>query len=115
MIIKKNTPFTKEEIIEVSSEFGGYVKTVIDVERKICVAGMPIHFDGEKMLIEDGSRQSDIWGGGIDLNNRGKVDFNSFINIKPNDNNDSNEILDSKLRESYSNLTKYFFEESNEQ
>ncbi|MBI2268562.1 MAG: hypothetical protein HYU80_03955 [Candidatus Blackburnbacteria bacterium] len=57
-----------------------------------------------------GSRQSDIWGGGIDIDSKA-IDFNSFINIRPNDNNNSNEILDPKVREEYERLTKHFFKE----
>ena len=46
--------------------FDIYIKTVIDVERKICSAGADRHFESEKVLLEDGSRQSNLWGGGVD-------------------------------------------------
>lgn len=110
MIIKKTTPFTKDEIEKLKEKFKVYIKTVIDLENKICIAGMPMHYDGEKILLENGSKQSNIWGGGIDLLNN-KIDFNSFINIRPNDNNDSNEILDPNIREEYKKLSGYFFSE----
>lgn len=110
MTISKTTPFTKEEIEKLKERFQIYIKTVIDLESKICIAGMAMHYDGEKVLIEEGSKQNNIWGGGIDLLNN-KIDFNSFINIRPNDNNDSNEILDSKIRDEYKKLSEYFFGE----
>lgn len=47
MIITKNKPFTKEEIKQLSEEFDVYIKTVIDIENKICSAGMNRHFEGE--------------------------------------------------------------------
>jgi len=39
------------------------------------------------------------------------IDFNSFINIRPNDKNTSNEIQNDKIRREYERLTKHFFKE----
>jgi len=108
MIITKSDPFTGEEIKKLQEQFDSYIKTVINIKKKICSAGMDRHFEGEKILLDQGSYQSDIWGGGIDLTSK-SIDFNSFINIRPNDNNNSNEILDPKLRKEYEKLTQYFF------
>jgi hypothetical protein len=58
----------------------------------------------------EGSKQSDLWGGGIDLETR-TIDFNSFINIRPGDHNTSNEIQSESIRKTYEELTKYFFKE----
>ena len=38
-----------------------------------------------------------------------KIDFNSFINIRPNQGNDSNEIQDVNVRNEFEKLMKYFF------
>src|SRR3989344_1694452 len=108
MIITKSTPFTSNEIEKLKEVFDVYIKTVIDVERKVCSAGCDRHFESEKILLEDGSSQSNIWGGGIDLETK-TIDFNSFINIRPKDGNTSNEIQNAKIREEYEKLTKYFF------
>lgn len=97
MIVTKSQPFTKDEIEKLKEAFEVYIKTVIDISKKVCSAGMDRHYEGEKILLEQGSRQSDLWGGGIDLETR-TIDFNSFINIRPNDNNTSNEIQDTKVR-----------------
>ncbi|OGY30163.1 MAG: hypothetical protein A3J50_02535, partial [Candidatus Woykebacteria bacterium RIFCSPHIGHO2_02_FULL_43_16b] len=93
---------------KLKEQFDSYIKTVIDVEKKICSAGMDRHFEGEQLLLAQGSEQSNIWGGGIDLVSS-NIDFNSFINIRPNQNNPSNEILDPKLRGIFETLTRYFF------
>lgn len=114
MIITKSTPYTKEEINKLKEQFDPYIKTVIDLKRKICSAGCDRHFESEKILIDSGSKQSDVWGGGIDLDTK-EVDFNSFINIRPNDNNPSNDILDENRRRLYDKLTKFFFKEIYEQ
>lgn len=104
----KSEPFTKEEIKKLQEVFDTYVKTVIDVEKRICSAGMSRHFEGEKILLDQESRQSDVWGGGIDLETK-VIDFNSFINIRPNDNNTSNEIQGNDVRKIYEDLTRFFF------
>lgn len=110
MIITKKEPFTKREIGKLKECFDVYVKTVIDLDRKICSAGMDRHFEGEKILLEQSSSQSDVWGGGIDIEAK-EIDYNSFINIRPSDNNTSNEIQDPVIRKKYEELTKYFFAE----
>mgnify|MGYP001570671894 FL=1 len=110
MVVTKSTPFTDKEINKLRELFGTYIKTVIDVEKKVCSAGCDRHFESEKILLDQGSRQSDLWGGGIDLAT-GIVDFNSFINIRPQDDNNSNEIQDAKIRDKYKNLTEYFFKD----
>src|SRR3989338_1300186 len=85
-----------------------FPKPVIDIKKKICSAGCDRHFESEKILLDDGSKQSNIWGGGIDLDTK-TIDFNSFINIRPMDKNTSNEIQDPKIREELEKLMKYFF------
>jgi len=110
MIITKSEPFTKEEIEKLKEMFDTYIKTVIDVKNKICSAGADRHFEGEKVLLDQGSKQSNIWGGGIDLETK-MIDFNSFINIRPNDSNNSNEILNPEIRKEHEKLTRYFFQE----
>lgn len=110
MIVKSSSPFSASQIAEASEQFDSYIKTVIDLDKKICIAGMDRHYEGEQMLLSDGSKQSNLWGGGLDLETK-IIDFNSFINIRPNDNNPSNDILDQGLRAKYEELTKYFFKD----
>jgi hypothetical protein len=114
VIITKSEPFTKKEIKAVREQFDTYIKTVIDVKRKICSAGADRHFESEAILMEQGSKQADVWGGGIYLATR-DVDYNSFINIRASDNNTSNEIQDAKTRKLYEEITRFFFKEIYEQ
>ena len=108
MIITKSIPFTKEEIKGLREYFDTYIKTVIDLEKRICSAGCDRHFESEKILLDKGSKQSGVWGGRIDMETK-EIDFNSFINIRPGV-NESNEILDEHKRKLNSELTKYFFD-----
>ena len=109
MIITKTSPFTHEEIAQLREEFDFYIKTVLDIENRTCSAGMNRHFEGERILLDQGSKQSSIWGGGVDLNTK-EIDYNSFINIRPNDNNPRNEIQSESIKAQFKSLTTYFFE-----
>jgi len=110
MILTKSEPFTAEEIEQLKEQFEVYIKTVIDVEKKVCSAGMDRHFEGEQILLAQGSQQKDLWGGGIDLETK-EIDFNSLINIRPQDNNTKNEIQSEAVKAEYKRLTEYFFAE----
>lgn len=110
MIITKSEPFTIEEIEKLKEEFDVYIKTVIDIKTKICSAGMNRHFEGEALLLKDGSSQTDLWGGGLDLETK-EIDFNSFINIRPRDNNTKNDIQNEEIRTAFKKCTEFFFKE----
>ena len=107
MIITKSEPFTRGEIEQLKEKFDFYIKAVIDIEKKICSAGCDRHFESEAILLQNGSKQKNIWGGGIDLETK-IIDFNSFINIRPTSNNTSNEIQNENIRKTYEELTKFF-------
>lgn len=87
----------KETLKKVAEDLDGYVKVVVDVSRKILSAGGKLHVDGEKILLQDGSRQTDLWGGGIDFET-GSIDFDSLINLRPGQGNTSREVLDQNIR-----------------
>jgi len=108
VIITKTDSYSKKEIEKIREQFGSYIKTVIDINKKICSAGADRHFESEKILLDSGSVQSDLWGGGVDVKTK-TIDYNSFINIRPGDKNTSNEILDNDTRKMFEKLTKYFF------
>ena len=108
MILSSRNPFSKEEIEKLKEEFDVYIKTVIDINERICSAGANRHFESEKELLEMGSKQVNLWGGGIDLETK-LIDSNSFINIRPSQKNTSNEIQDGAIRKKFEDLMKYFF------
>lgn len=109
MIITKTSPFTTDEIEKLKEAFGVYIKTVIDLEKKVCSAGCQLHSDSEKILTEQNSNQAYLWGGGIDLETK-SIEAKALINIRPHQNNNSNEILDPKIRSQFEELTRFFFD-----
>jgi hypothetical protein len=82
---------------KIAEDLKGYIKVVVDVRRKVLAAGGEKHVDGERLLLEDGSLQEDLWGAGLDLET-GEMDFDSLINLRPTQNR-SREILDEEIRE----------------
>lgn len=108
MIVTSKDPFSSDQIEQLKEQFDIYIKTVIDLEEKICSAGADRHFESEKILLDQGSSQSNLWGGGIDIETK-EIDCNSFINIRPADQNTSNEIQDPVKRKQFEELTRYFF------
>ena len=110
MTLTKKEPFTKEEIQNLRERFDVYIKTVMDVETGVCSAGSDRHFEMEKILLDQGSVQTNLWGGGIDIDTK-TIDCNSFINIRPADKNTSNEIQNPELRKKFETLMASFFRE----
>lgn len=92
---------------QVSEDLGGYVKVVIDLVKEVVAAGSKRHVDAEQLLLSQGSKQEDLWGGGIDLET-GAIDFDSMINIRPSQGNPSREVLSPEIRSKMEKLIKTF-------
>lgn len=97
MLLIIKSKITKEELQKISKDLDGYVKIVVDIEQKILTAGGTRHVLGEEMLLNEGSKQRDLWGGGLDLETR-EIDFDSMINIRPNQENPSRIVLSQDIR-----------------
>ncbi len=87
----------EETLKKIAEDLDGYVKVVVDLKRKILTAGGRLHVDGEQLMLEDGSKQVDLWGGGIDFETR-EIDFDSMINLRPSQKNTSREVLNQDIR-----------------
>ncbi|MGH7203353.1 MAG: DUF5674 family protein [Candidatus Levyibacteriota bacterium] len=110
MIITKKSPYTKEELTQLEEQFEIYIKTVIDLETSTCSAGCDLHADSEKLLLQQGSYQNNLWGGGINTETK-EIDFNSFINIRPDQKNTTIEIQSPEIKEAFEKQMKIFFKE----
>jgi Protein of unknown function (DUF5674) len=38
------------------------IKVVVDINREVMTGGGEMHYEGEQLLLDDGSRQSELWG-----------------------------------------------------
>jgi hypothetical protein len=95
-VVVVQKPITAEELIFAKQDYGEYIKIVVDIEIGILAAGGEWHSDAEKVLLDSGSKQENLWGGGIDLTT-GEVDYVSLINTRPKLNN-SQEVSDPDIR-----------------
>lgn len=98
---------TLSDLQKAKEDYGDYIKVVIDVVGEKIAIGGQWHVDGEKLLVESGSKQNNIWGGGINLVSN-QIDTYALINLKPGI-NDSQEILDSELRKKFKEIVKKKF------
>lgn len=103
LVIKQKA--TKAKVKKISEDFPGYIKVVVDIERRILAGGGKRHFEGEQKLLEEGSKQGNLWGGGLDLET-GEIDYNSIINLRANQGNPSREILSETIRKEFDKIVK---------
>lgn len=80
----------------------------VDIKKNCLVAGCELHADGEKVLLKKGSRQDNIWGGGVSISSK-QIDTTAVLNLRPKLGNDNLEILDLKRREKFLKIVKRFF------
>ncbi len=106
--MKQVENITVSQLSEMAKKmYGGLVKAVVDIEKKIVVVDAEMHVDEEQFLLEQGSKQANLWGinlypqkyGGEDF-----IEFDSMINIRPSANNMSRYINDATIRGKIINL-----------
>ena len=81
--------------------FNNLVKAVVDIEKEIMAVDADLHADEYSFLIEQGSNPPYLWGvnlypskGGDDF-----VEFDSMINIRPNQGNKNRGVENEETRE----------------
>jgi len=91
------------ELSEMAEKmYGSLIKADVDVARKIVIIDMGMHADGEAHLLENGSKQEDLWGINLhpaDYGTDDFIEFDSMINIRPRQGNASKDVLDPAVRE----------------
>jgi|SRR3989338_3787241 len=93
------------------ADFGEMVKAVVDIEKGIIAVGGEWHSDAERILLESGSEQKDLWG--INLfpaRERGQfIEFTSLINIRPRAGNRTMSIEIPEIKEKISQVVNKLF------
>jgi Protein of unknown function (DUF5674) len=105
MILIIQHPATQGQIDQMLEVHRFYIKMALDVEQNILAGGGELHADCEAVLLENGSRQDNIWGASWNLLTQ-EVFYESLINIRPRQNNRSMEILDLGIRERVAQIAK---------
>lgn len=80
--------------------FGDMVKAVIDIDRELIAVDAELHSDLEALLLENGSKQKNLWGINIYPDMRGDdfIEFDSLINIRPSQGNRSRGVDNEEAR-----------------
>lgn len=103
----------KEELLRMAeSGFGDMVKGVVDTERELVAIDAELHADLESLLLENGSKQENLWGINLYPEEQGEdfVEFDSLINIRPRQNNRSRYVEDAATRARIIEITGRYFE-----
>lgn len=81
--------------------FSELVKAVVDVKRGVMVVDAELHSDEEALLLENGSKQADLWGINLypGVSDPSWIEFDSMINIRPFQGNRSRGVDDLKIQE----------------
>jgi hypothetical protein len=96
-------PILRSELAGIAEgQFGDMVKAVVDVNRRVMAIGGELHSDEEAVLLDDGSRQQELWGINLYPAEAGAewIEFDSMINVRPAQGNRSRAVEDPHLRES---------------
>ncbi|HAZ09555.1 MAG: hypothetical protein A2047_01295 [Omnitrophica bacterium GWA2_41_15] len=92
---------TLDELKQMAADtFGNMVKAVIDVDRELIAVDAELHSDLEALLLEDGSKQKNIWGINFypEIQSDDFLEFDSMINMRPSQGNRSRGIENEEIR-----------------
>ncbi len=81
--------------------YDGLVKAVVDLDKGLIVVDADMHVDEEQYLLEQGSKQSDLWGINLYPAQFGTakfIEFDSMINLRPRDGNRSRGVESPEIR-----------------
>jgi hypothetical protein len=108
-------PVEKSQLAELAKErFGDMVKAVVDIEKRLMLVGGELHADEEAELLENGSKQQDLWGINIypDKVCSEMVEFDSMINLRPSQGNRSRGVDNPDVREKILEIVRELVRES---
>ena len=80
--------------------FGNFVKAVVDIEKEIIAVDAELHSDLEALLLENGSKQKNLWGINLypEMTGEDFVEFDSMINMRPSQGNRSRGVDSPEIR-----------------
>ncbi|MBI3621827.1 MAG: hypothetical protein HY208_06535 [Nitrospirae bacterium] len=92
---------TLAELKEMAANrFGDLVKAVVDVDRELVAVDAELHADLEACLLQDGSKQRNLWGINLypEISGDEWVEFDSMINVRPSQGNRSRGVENKEMR-----------------
>lgn len=97
-----NKPISRDQLKQYAANtFGDMIKCVADVEKGLLAIDADLHADLERLLLENGSQQTSLWGFNLYPDETGDdyIEFDSLINIRSWQGNPSRDVLDQNVRE----------------
>jgi hypothetical protein len=107
-------PVSREELKRIAENtFGDMVKCVADVRLNLLAIDADLHADLERLLLDNGSAQEDLWGFNLWVEEEGEdfVEFDSLINIRAWQGNPSRDVLNLEVREAIKSIVAKFITE----
>jgi hypothetical protein len=88
--------------------FGNMIKGVVDVEKELLALDAELHSDLEALLLENGSKQQNLWGINLYPQMTGDdfIEFDSMINVRPSQGNNSRSVGNADIRAKISAIVK---------
>lgn len=103
LIIRERATIEKVELMLQTLQV--YIKVAVDIEKGILAGVGEKHAESEAALLEDGSRQRDIWGADWTPFDQ-SIAYESIINIRPSQHNRSMLIQDPAIKERVKKITQ---------
>ena len=91
---------TLSELEKLARMFGNMVKGVVDVDKELIAVDAELHSDLEALLIENGSKQKNLWGINLypEIEGDDFIEFDSMINMRPSQGNRTRGIDKEEIR-----------------
>lgn len=86
-----------------------YIKVAVDISQGTLVGGGVLHADCESVLLQQGSRQENIWGADWYPETK-EIRYEAMINIAPRRKNRSREIQDPLIRDQVGAIMRKWLE-----
>ena len=107
-------PISRAQLKEYAANtFGDMIKCVADVEKGLLAMDADLHADLERLLLENGSQQTSLWGFNLYPDETGEdfIEYDSLINIRSWQGNPSRDVLDQEVRGKIVNIVDKFITE----
>ena len=107
-------PISRAELkVYAANTFGDMIKCVADVDKGLLAIDADLHADLERLLLENGSQQTSLWGFNLYPDETGNdfIEYDSLINIRSWQGNPSRDVLDQEVRGKIENIVEKFIAE----
>ena len=107
-------PISRAQLKEyAANSFGDMIKCVADADKGLLAIDADLHADLERLLLENGSQQTSLWGFNLYPDETGDdfIEYDSLINIRSWQGNPSRDVLDTDVREKIAGIVNQYISE----